>query len=102
MSKVKSVFDFFVKNKYLVTIIFFVALIGFFDSNSLYNRYKLMQEEESLQEQVDYYTDMYNRDTQEYLDIQNDPNQVVRIAREKYYMQNPNEDVYIFANEETK
>jgi len=102
MSKVKSTLEFLFKHKYIITIVVFVALISFFDPNSLYNRYQLYVEEQALQKQVDYYTDMYNRDTKEYLDIQKDPNLVVRIAREKYYMQNPNEDVYIFQDEETK
>ncbi len=102
MSKLKSILHLLARHKYIVTIVLFVALIGYFDSNSLYNRYLLHQEESALQQQVDYYSEMYERDTKEYIDIQKDPNQVIRIAREKYYMQKPNEDVYIFADEESK
>lgn len=90
------------RHKYATSIIIFVALIAYFDSNSLYNRYQLYQEEQVLQEEINAYKNQYERDTRLYTDLQYDPNAVVRIAREKYYMKNENEDIYIFENEEAQ
>ncbi len=100
MKVLKKIWRYVRRHKYWVTIIVFVLLIGYFDTNSLYNRYKLHQEEEVLQAEVDAYTEQYNRDTKLYRELLKDPDAVVRIAREKYYIQNENEDVYIFGDEE--
>lgn len=98
MSKLKKIFRFLVAHKYITTLAAFLCLIGFLDPNSLYVRYCLYMEERDLQSQIDAYNDQFNRDTKLYKELQSDPNAVVRIAREKYYMKSPNEDVYIFEN----
>ena len=54
------------------------------------------------QEEIDAYKAQYQRDTRLYMELQRDPNAAVRIAREKYYMKNENEDVYVFEDEEAE
>ncbi|MBO4487436.1 MAG: septum formation initiator family protein [Bacteroidaceae bacterium] len=98
----KKVLRYLARHKYATTIIVFVALIAWLDSNSLYNRYLLYKEECALQSEIDAYRAQYQRDTRLYMELQRDPNAVVRIAREKYYMKNDNEDVYVFEDETTK
>lgn len=96
MLKIKVFLEKIMKHKYITTLVVFLVLIGYLDSNSLYNRYKLYLEERDLQLQVDAYREQYNRDTKLYMELMDDPDAVVRIAREKYYMKNENEDVYVF------
>ena len=102
MSKIKLFFRFLARHKYATTIVVFVALIADLDSNSLYNRYQLYKEQQALQSEIDAYKAQYQRDTRLYMELQRDPNAAVRIAREKYYMKNENEDVYVFEDEEAE
>lgn len=102
MSTIKKILALLVAHKYATTIVLFLLLIGYLDSNSLYNRYKLYEEEAALQEEIDKYTEQYNNDTKLYKELMKDPNAAVRIAREKFYMKNENEDVYIFEDETTE
>lgn len=102
MRKLKKLIHLVTHHKYAATIIVFVVLIAWLDSNSLYNRYILYQEQRQLQEQIDAYSAQYQRDTKLYHELQHDPNAAIRIAREKYYMKNDNEDVYVFENETTE
>lgn len=90
------------RHKYATSVVIFVVLIAYLDSNSLYNRYLLYKEEVALQREIDSYKAQYERDTRLYIELQRDPNAVVRIAREKYYMKNDNEDIYIFENEDAQ
>ncbi|MGN1236879.1 MAG: septum formation initiator family protein [Bacteroidaceae bacterium] len=96
--KIKGFLKKIMKHKYVTTLVVFLALIGYLDSNSLYDRYKLYLEERDLQSQVDACKEQYNRDTKLYMELMDDPDAVVRIAREKYYMKNENEDVYVFGD----
>ena len=102
MSFLKRFLRYLGRHKYATTIVVFVAVIAFLDTNSLYNRYQLHKEEVALQAEIDAYRSQYERETRLYLELQRDPNAVVRIAREKYYMKNENEDVYVFQNEEAE
>ena len=102
MSKIKRFLSFLGHHKYATTIVIFLVLIVYLDSNSLYNRYLIHQENCALQEEIDAYKAQYQRDTRLYMELQRDPNAAVRIAREKYYMKNENEDVYVFEDEEAE
>jgi cell division protein DivIC len=101
MSKLKKILAFFAAHKYVTTLVVFACLIGFLDTNSLYVRYKLYMEECDLQSQIDAYNEQFARDTKLYKELQSDPNAVVRVAREKYYMKKPNEDIYVFETPQT-
>ncbi len=101
MSRLKKIFGFFAAHKYVTTLAVFLCLIGFLDTNSLYVRYQLYMEERDLQSQIDAYNDQFNRDTKLYKELQSDPNAVVRVARERYYMKKPNEDIYVFEDSQT-
>ena len=98
MSKFKKLFKYLIAHKYVTTLVIFLCVIGFMDPNSLYVRYQLYQEEQTLQSEIDAYSAQFDRDTKLYKELQSDPNAVVRIAREKYYMKKENEDVYVFEN----
>ena len=48
MPTIKRFFRYLGRHKYATTIVIFVALIAYLDSNSLYNRYQLYKEEVAL------------------------------------------------------
>ncbi len=91
-----SKISFLRKYKYIVVIVFFIIVVGFINPNSFYNCYKLQQEANQLQREINSYREKYIRDTQLYNELSKNPKVMERIARERYFMKKPNEDIYVF------
>ena len=86
--------------KYLVAIAIFLLIIGVIDENSLYTRYQRQVEIGNLKREIDKYKEQYESETAQLQSIENDPKAVERMARERYFMKRPNEDVFVFTTEE--
>jgi len=83
------------KNKYLLTLLIFAAWMIFFDQNSFLSQRKFTKEVNQLEARRKFYTNQ-----NEILKIQKDalidnPDNLERLAREKYLMKRDDEDVYI-------
>ena len=70
MSKLLTIWNYIRHHKYMITLLVFLVVIGFLDENSLIQRAKHRNAVDS--------------------------GAIERIAREKYLMKKPNEDVYVF------
>lgn len=92
----KKLWIIFKEHKYLITCIFFGAVIGYFDKNSFYQRYKQGQEIRDMQRQIAGYRQQYAHDTKLLNALEHDPSAILKIARERYFMKAADEDVYIF------
>lgn len=86
------------RHKYLWTIIIFSIHIGFIDSNSLWNRYKLIQENKSTMAEISYYEKNFEIDQERLHLLTSDPNALIRVARENHRMKADDEDVYYVIN----
>ena len=95
MSKIRSFWNFICRYKYIVAIIVFIAVVGFLDTNSYFNIAKLEKEASLLERERDNYMSQYERDTKQLHDLESSPKAMERIARERYFMKKPNEDIYI-------
>ncbi len=95
MSKFNLFWTYVRRYKYLFVVLLFVLLVGFIDENSFLQRYYLQSQIRELKQEIRRYTDRYNSDTGDLESLRSDPETVVRIARERYYMQRPNEDVFV-------
>lgn len=95
MSKLKSIWNFVCRHKYVVAIVIFTVVVGFVDTNSYYHRYLLHREAEDLQEQINDYKSQYSHDTRMLKQLDANPRAMEKIARERYLMKKPNEDIYI-------
>lgn len=80
--------------KYVVTLLLIILVVGFLDDNSLWNRRGRTQEIAKLQAEIDVLKAKYEEDTYK-LNSMDDHDCVERLAREKYLMHRPDEDVYI-------
>ena len=85
------------KNRYFVVIILFAAWMVFFDRHDLLTQWSLQNSVERLEEDKVYYTKKIKDAQQERLDLEINKE---KFAREKYYMQKNNEDVFIIDKEE--
>lgn len=96
MSKLTLFWNYVSRYKYGVLVALFVLVVGFLDENSFLNRYYHKMEIRELREEIRAYTDRYNRDTEHLNRLNADPEAIVKVARERYYMKRDNEDVYVF------
>ena len=80
--------------KYLITIALFVIIVVFVDENSLMNQQERSEEIERLQEEISILKAQYEVDTRK-LNSLSEYDHIVRMAREKYFMKRPDEDVFV-------
>ena len=96
MSKIKTVWNYIRQHKYLITIVAFLIIIVFLDENSLIQRAQHRQEINDLTTEIAKYRKQYEEDTERLKELTNSPEALEKIAREKYLMKKPNEDIFIF------
>ena len=84
-----------IRQKYLWTILVFIAVVGFLDPNSMWKLYQLRQQNQALRDEIAVFEQKYNADTEALNDLLNSPEAVERVARVNLYMRTPDEDVYV-------
>lgn len=84
--------------KYIVTLIFIVLIVGFVDDNSFLNRQERIEEIKRLKAEIAVLKAQYEEDTRNLKSLEEYDN-VVRLAREKYLMKRPNEDIFVIRYE---
>ena len=90
MGKLITIWEFIGRHKYWITVVAFGVIIGFLDENSMIRRIGYAREISRLQGEIDKYRAEYEENTEA----------IEQIAREKYLMKKPNEDIYVFDEEE--
>lgn len=96
MSKLSALWDWVGRHKYLITLLIFGVIIGFLDENSLVQRAKHQEEIKELKADIAKYRKQFEEDTKKLKELTNNPEALEKIAREKYLMKKPNEDIFIF------
>lgn len=96
MSKLMTVWNYIRQHKYIITIAVFLVIIVFLDENSLIQRARHRQEINHLTSEIEKYRKQYEEDTRKLKELTANPEAMEKIAREKYLMKKPNEDIFIF------
>ena len=81
--------------KYLITLIAFVVIIGFLDTNSVWNRLEIRKVNDSLRHEIQVYKERSQRDSLRLDELRKNPDAIIHVAREQYFMKRPGEDIYI-------
>lgn len=102
MSRLLTVWNYIRRYKYLVAVVVFLLIIGVLDENSLYTRYQRRVEIGNLKQEIQKYQSQYEAETAQLQALQNDPSAVERMARERYFMKRPDEDVFVFVTDSTE
>lgn len=102
MDKLVTLWNFVCKRKYLITIVAFVVIVGFLDENSFVRRLGYANEISRLNSEIDKYRAEYEENTERLNELAVDSGAIERIAREKYLMKKPNEDIYVFEEDITE
>lgn len=96
MDKLASLWSLLRRHKYLITLAVFVVIIGFVDENSVVRRLGYAREEMRLRDEIEKYRKEYEESTERLNELLLDSGAIERIAREKYLMKKPNEDIFVF------
>ena len=83
------------KNKYSLTLLVFVAWLVFFDHNDLFIQMERTSELKQLEKGKDYYTEQIQKMKKELSELDSDPASLEKAARERYMMKKDNEDLFI-------
>ncbi len=95
MSKINSLYEAIGKHKYTITVVGFLLIICFFDQNNLMRRWEHRQQRLSLEKEIKYYEAVRDSSMQGLMDLERNAANLERVAREKYGMHLPNEEVFI-------
>jgi len=87
--------------KYAVVTLLAVIIIGFVDENSVWHHFRNQQQISELQDEIKRLTNQYNKDRQQIKMLDSNPKAIEKIARERYFMKEDNEDIFVFSEEQT-
>lgn len=72
-----------------------MVIIVFLDENNLINRFQHKNEIREMKSEIEEYRKQFNEDTERLKELTDNPEGLEKIAREKYLMKKPNEDLFI-------
>jgi cell division protein DivIC len=93
--KLLSSFPSFLRNKFFIATVAFVAWLLFFDRNDFFAQQDRRQELKALQESKSYYVKEIEKERKFADNLKNDPATIEKFAREKYGMKRDNEDLFL-------
>lgn len=82
-------------NKYLITVLVFLAFVIFVDENNLIRRVRYVREIDKLKKEVRHYRKLSEDSERELKRLRTSNAELERIAREEYLMKKAEEEVYI-------
>ena len=94
----KQIFGFFLplfRNKYSLTLILFFGWVIFFDSNSLIERVFLLRKMHQLEKDKIFYEEKIKDDRAKLNELESNPANLEKFAREHFLMKKDNEDIFI-------
>lgn len=95
MGRVQSFFRAVGRHKYVVTIVAFLLIICFLDQNNLMLRWQHRQQRVALEKEIEYYEAMRDSSVQGLIDLERDRSNLERVARERYGMHLPDEEIFV-------
>lgn len=96
MDNFSSIRKFLGRYKYIITLVIFGVIIVFLDENSILRRMEVANETRNTRNEIEKYRQDFEESTLRLNELDADSNSIERIAREKYLMKKPNEDIYVF------
>ena len=100
MSKiVNNIWNIICQFKYLIVTVVCIAIVGFIDDDSIVQRIKYEYQIEQLKEEIGTYTQQYEADSRRLKELNRNPNEISKIARERYFMKADDEDIFILSDD---
>src|SRR4249920_667119 len=83
------------KNKYVLAIVFFAAWMLFFDHNDVFQQMRRSRELNELEARKIYYQEQIKQTKKEVDGLRLNASSLEKVAREKYLMKKDNEDLFV-------
>ena len=99
MGNINTIWGYLGRHKYLITVILGILIVGIIDENSFRSLAMYQIRIQELQAQIDDYQKQFDNDSIRLNVLMNDPKGAERIARERYLMKRPNEDIFIMSTD---
>ena len=90
----------FFKNFYFVSSLFFIVWLSFVDSNDLFLQIGLSTKKDELINEKRFYEHKIRELKNDKAALENNPELLEKLARERYLMKKENEDLYIIVDED--
>lgn len=90
-----------IQNKYFIAGIAFFIWMCFFDRYDFSTQFAYQREKNKLQTEKQFYETEISRIEKTIKDVQYNPAEIQRVARERYKMKKDNEDIYVIQEIET-
>lgn len=100
MGKVNNIWSYLARHKYLITCIIGMLMVGVIDENSFRKYILLQMRYNEVQEEYNAYVEQYQRDSVKLSALNANRKGVEHIARERYFMKHPDEDIFILSTDE--
>ena len=100
MGKINNIWGYLARHKYLITIVIGMLIVGVVDENSFRKYAILRMRQNELQQEYDKFHEQYERDSLRLQALEASQRGVERIARERYFMKRPNEDIFVLSTDE--
>jgi cell division protein FtsB len=102
MSRLKSILSGFFGIwyvKYAFVCVVGILFVGFLDDNSVWAHIRNKQRIQELKEEIAVYDEAYQRDQARIRDLQRNPKAMEKIARERYFMKQADEDIFVLSDD---
>lgn len=100
MEKISSIYNILSRYKYPIIIIIGFVLVGFVGENSFYNRMMLQFEIQDIEDEIAQYNKVYETGKKQLRDLERNPRNIERIARERYFMKTADEDIFVLSTDQ--
>ena len=84
----------------MVVILFIVLIVGFIDDNSFMHRFDRRSRMGQLRSEIEAYKTQYETADRCLREMDSNPKAIEKMARERYFMKRPGEDVFVIRDEE--
>lgn len=90
------------RNKYAVTAIAFIAWLLFFDRNDIFSQWTYREQLKKLEAEKAYYLSEISRNREDMKELMSDPEHLEKYARERYLMKRDDEEIFLIVHDSLK
>ena len=90
----------FLKNRYAITSLIFLAYLLFFDQYNFRAQFQLLSELNHLKKEKQFYKEELAKDSLTYYTLFDNQDNLEKFARERFKMKKENEDIFLIVREE--
>lgn len=100
MKRLAPIINLIGHNKYVITIVVGVLVVGFLDENSFVRRVQLELQVSDMEAEIEKYRSIYESDSRQLRELRTNPRAFEKIARERYFMKADDEDIYVLSDDQ--